>query len=747
MMNGRKIFARHSMKRAAAFFLITVMTAGLLSGCQEKDDGKNTVSKGRYVEEDIELPVKEGDEILNIIKSKDGNPVLFICENSTRLIRSEYKDGNWEQIPLEWVNELYGEGTLYFQEVQEAADGTQIVRGMSEDALTHIARSTDGKTGAELNIPYLSQMGEYGYPAVTGLQIDGNGNYWMNDFYDSKVLVISSETFEVLEEINCAQVFSGEQRVLYAAEDGCMAVNTEDGVFTLYDTGFHEQERMKTDQDALAWMCSEGDIWYQISEKGIERMAPGNEVTEVVMDGSMGRMSQSSNVVRGMIAGADGDFYVLYRQEKASSAELVHYVYNKELPSVPEHTLKVFGLVDNQTVQGAVVGFQKSHPDIRVEFQTAENEDISMDDIRTLNTELLSGNGADVILLDGLPADAYVEKGILMDLTELEKELADGEEYLETMLKNTAEKDGKIYGIPVKFSIPIIYGNEEVKQALHSLGELSDYLEMNPESSVFGLADKRFIRDFLFQMYQDELLSTDGKVDTEKMAALLELEKKIAVNAKSEIFDDASTTEMSMGTAGSIFKQGMFSNQGSPAILNHPEGAATDQIDSVTNMLIPYEVMRRLNLSPETLKDFYVPKGIIGINKNTKQRETAEEFVKYLFSKEVQSAQVDDGFPILNAALEEVAEEADSKFAEEFTVMSSWQIEGEGVLEIEAGYPSRGEVEALTAMCRTLKNPARQNFVIWNIYQTEADQCLEGSIDAQTAAENIAQKVDTYLAE
>ena len=66
---------------------------------------------------------------------------------------------------------------------------------------------------------------------------------------------------------------------------------------------------------------------------------------------------------------------------------------------------------------------------------------------------------------------------------------------------------------------------------------------------------------------------------------------------------------------------------------------------------------------------------------------------------------------------------------------------------MSAGYPTMDEIEKLIELCKTLKNPAVQDCVLWNIYQTEADQCLEGSIDAETAAKNIAQKVDTYLAE
>ena len=63
------------------------------------------------------------------------------------------------------------------------------------------------------------------------------------------------------------------------------------------------------------------------------------------------------------------------------------------------------------------------------------------------------------------------------------------------------------------------------------------------------------------------------------------------------------------------------------------------------------------------------------------------------------------------------------------------------------GYGVIQEVEALTEMSGTLNRPMVQNRVVWNIYQEEADKYLEGSTDAEEAAENIAQKVDTYLAE
>lgn len=370
-----------------------------------------------------------------------------------------------------------------------------------------------------------------------------------------------------------------------------------------------------------------------------------------------------------------------------------------------------------------------------------------MDDIRTLNTELLGGNGADVLLLDGLSAESYIEKGILADLTDLADELTAQETYLESILKSTAQKDGKIYGMPVKFSMPVIYGDENTKAALSSLDSLKSYLEEHPQASIFGIAQRDYIRDFLFQMYQDEVINKDGKVDQEKLADLLEIEVKIAANARAEIFDEDGSAQMDMGTAAKIFQQDMFSNGGSAAIINHPDSVATSKIASVTDMMTPYTLMRQMSLSPDTLDGLYIPKGIIGINKDTKQKDIAEEFVKYLFSPEVQGKPVGDGLSVLESGMGILKEELASEYATGLVTMSSWKFEGEEEIVLDVSYPTEEEVDGLIAICRTLEKPATQDCVIWNIYQAEADECLGGNVDAKTAAKNIAQKVDTYLAE
>ncbi len=740
------------VKRTAAFLLSAVLAAGLLSGCgkgkTEEQNKENTSVKGRYVENDMELPIQEGEKILNMAKSKDGNPVLFSEAEDTKVFRYEYKEGNWEQTPLDWIGQLYGGQNLRLQEIQETKEGAQIARSTDEEMLTHIAKSEDGQTGAEQSIPYLSQQGDNGYPAVTNLQVDGAGNYWLSDMYQSKVVVIDASSMEVMQELNSVEGSSSEQRMLFAAENGDMAANTEDGVITVYDSGAAEKGTMKIDQQEGIMMCGNEENWYIISGEGIMRMVLGNEVGEVILDGTMASMGSSLNRIAGFIKGQEDDFYVLYSQPKASTWSLMHYVYDAEAMAVPENTLRVFGLSENATVEDALLGFQKAHPDVKVEFLTSGKEEgITMDDIRTLNTELLGGNGADVLLLDGLSAESYIEKGILADLTDLADELTAQETYLESILKSTAQKDGKIYGMPVKFSMPVIYGDENTKAALSSLDSLKSYLEEHPQASIFGIAQRDYIRDFLFQMYQDEVINKDGKVDQEKLADLLEIEVKIAANARAEIFDEDGSAQMDMGTAAKIFQQDMFSNGGSAAIINHPDSVATSKIASVTDMMTPYTLMRQMSLSPDTLDGLYIPKGIIGINKDTKQKDIAEEFVKYLFSPEVQGKPVGDGLSVLESGMGILKEELASEYATGLVTMSSWKFEGEEEIVLDVSYPTEEEVDGLIAICRTLEKPATQDCVIWNIYQTEADECLGGNVDAKTAAKNIAQKVDTYLAE
>ena len=346
-----------------------------------------------------------------------------------------------------------------------AADVEGVRQGGQVRQRQVIARGGEGESGEELQIPYLSQDTGMGFPIVTGFAVDGAGNYWLQIPYQAAAAVIDKETLEMLEEIATVQNFSMMNRLIFSG-NGTVAVNTEDNIYTVYEENRQPQGTLSVKKKGQACMCSDDEHWYIISEEGITRLTVGNDAQEVIMDGGLGAMGSTVNTVMGAVRGHEDDFYVLYYQEKAGTYSLKRYVFDPEAIAVPEHTLQVFGLSDSHTVREAAIGFQKSRPDVKVEFITSGKQygEITSDDIRTLNTELLGGKGADVLLLDGLPMDAYMEKGILADLSETAEAIMESDAYLEDILKNTASKEGKIYGIPIKFTAPILFGNEDVKR-------------------------------------------------------------------------------------------------------------------------------------------------------------------------------------------------------------------------------------------------------------------------------------------
>ena len=91
------------------------------------------------------------------------------------------------------------------------------------------------------------------------------------------------------------------------------------------------------------------------------------------------------------------------------------------------------------------------------------------DAVKKLNTEIMAGKGPDFLLLDGLPVNSYVEKGML---AELEKE--------EKLLSNITESfttDEKIYMMPAAVTISMYLTDKENMTNVSDLSTLADMIE------------------------------------------------------------------------------------------------------------------------------------------------------------------------------------------------------------------------------------------------------------------------------
>ena len=72
-----------------------------------------------------------------------------------------------------------------------------------------------------------------------------------------------------------------------------------------------------------------------------------------------------------------------------------------------------------------------------------------------------------------------------------------------------------------------------------------------------------------------------------------------------------------------------------------------------------------------SVRQYYVPQVIAGVNASSKQQELAIEFIECLFDESVQKGDNADGFPTLRSGLEYLAEYVETKEAIEMSVGTS----------------------------------------------------------------------------
>lgn len=119
------------------------------------------------------------------------------------------------------------------------------------------------------------------------------------------------------------------------------------------------------------------------------------------------------------------------------------------------------------------------------------------DAMKVLSTELATGNGPDVLLLDDLPYDTYVEKGVLADLTATLD--GTGERYMDTV-RASYERNGGQYAMPMSMAVPVLMGDKDKIQGLASLEQLAELAEAarapNRRGHCLASAGRKMRSDF-----------------------------------------------------------------------------------------------------------------------------------------------------------------------------------------------------------------------------------------------------------
>lgn len=502
------------------------------------------------------------------------------------------------------------------------------------------------------------------------------------------------------------------------------------------------------------------DVIYFAFDGGLYRHVIGGTAIEQIIDGTTSTFGDPSVMLMDMMMLPDNEFLVLYMGMK-----LYRYTYDPNVPTVLEEQLKVYSLVENASLRQAISMFQKAHQDVYIRYEIGMSGDDGVtkeDAVRTLNTKIMSGEGPDILLLDGLPRVSYEEKGILADLSALTEEMT-GDAALFPNIVDACREGGKIYALPVRVQLLMMAGAPEDLQKVRDMDSLAALMEEKrkeiPEGALLGVRTPEQLLYILSlsssAAWTDEKENIDEKTLEEFLSAAKRIwQAEIAGVPEEEL----GVSESGYGSLENGYKQyyGNLSG-GAENIAMEMQEFAVGRVQGVD---FEYDMVTTLAEQEDNF-DFapwngqedngFLPGGLAGISANSMDNALATEFYRYLFGKEFQDIDMSDGLPVNMASFEELRNNPRAGMIEGADERAAGSI-GMGTPDgkyfgIELLWPTEEEFERLKSVMSSVNAVSTGDETIENTVFEIGARALEGTITPEEAVQQIVKKSAIYLAE
>lgn len=741
-------------RKVAAWLLILAAVTVMAAGCGPKPGGaeaggadaptadnggtgdNSDVPRGRYVEQELAFPFDPSTEMMEAMMLSPEGDLLVLTYNQemeNRIYRME-DTGEWNMdealtasIPegsmLLKMNGTKDAAYYYLTQGEERYIGKMAWGSQKMERLADPAFEKDG-------IYNISDFLAADSGAVLFSLMDGKTVVWKPEDGVSLQLYQKNRN----STLNTSSTLVGDTYIT-AGDLGFLAYDMETGkeLETIpYQTG---------DSDAEGSLAAgEGDDIYLCNAAGIHHMALGGTMWETIVDGSLNSLSLPGIRISKMCVGKNNDFFVWY--EKDENPVLAHYVYDPDTISVPTSTLTVYGLdlSEKYLIRQGAIRFQMENPDIRVEVIDGRKQMEGMMDadiIRSLNEELLTGAGADVLVLDGLPGKSYIEKGILEDMSELLAPFTESGEIYRNLTGHFRRSDGSVYEVPVRVLFPVVYGEAGATASLSSLQAYLEYQESPGAGSISGKTVYENILRRLAFLYDQELWDDDGKLKEEELTDLLEAAMRTGEHSGARVLYPEDE-DNGAGKRYNLVAENGFTTPDHLGIMAGDNQASLELPREMAEMSLSFAVMREKGYPLQSVNHTFYPEERVAINRNSRQKETAERFVSFLLSEQIQGEDVEDGFPVTRAGVE--------RWKQRKIVMSYGTGSWDGLM-IYGDYPTESERKLLLDMIPDLDNPVVPDPTVLSIMAEESEGYFSGTQDLPAAVKAIISKVTLYRAE
>ena len=710
-------------------------------------------AKGRYLESDMPLPEGAGNiramELLadGRLAVFDGTAGFFVSEDRGESYSYENTSFLWEAL----------ENGGYVSNAAISKDKGLFVEYYEDDGRHWVYQDPNGQVTT-------STCREEGHMA------------WQYTFLDDGRLAggTSDGVYEMnLSEGTMSRICAAKSTVLYTRQIGNRLYMVEADGAEIYnmETGKYEEDQVladfiKEEVSKSAGSATEGchsiliypgdteDSLYIASSTGLYRHVAGGSVLEELIRGSLSSMGSPTSLLTAMVSFEKDSFLICY-----NTSLIKAYHYDPEVSAVPEHLLKVYSLTDNSAVRVGINAYQTAHPDVYLQYEVGMSgtDGVTREDaIRNLNTALLSGEGPDILILDGLPMDSYEEKGVLVDLSgEIGAMTAQG-----AVFENVAkayEKNGSIYGVPAFFSFPVLV-EENPRDALDP-GALADTIiklrEENPKDNIIGVYREKEALGRMYDFYANDILKEDGTIDQEVLKQYLTLTKRIwdaeSQSLNMEVLQMRDRMDEHFAKVGSGDNWYVELSHHQMYWLDEIELSIMGEMGDLGDYaeLVSIMEMRGKGEGITQLKGtsgfVFMPNTVLGVTASGSNQDAAKDFVISMLSSPVQDERLGLGFPVNKGALETQVHKYDDKDGYAYSI--GYGTPGGTVSGYDVRYPNEEEYNRLLFMIERLEVPANTDVVLRQSILEISEDAIRGERSIEDAVHEIVNRLQIYLTE
>lgn len=754
-------------KKLSYFIFITAL---FLSGCAENSAGKTDIhvdetepAKGRYLETSYDLPAAMTD-YTRFIRTEDGT--LLSADYKAGVFSSEDDGVSWkEDLETGCLKNEYDkllnisvgpDRSILFTTYTDAshyyyidAEGNEkelsFQKDLGEDILKEFYFFEDGSI-------YTTSMEGIVYEVDIGASA-------LHKLFEAETEInylISDENYLICSDMNKFYIYNLSEKKLQEQDE---VLNQFLVNHLMYSSTGHNYR-----EGGYSYIFCAGEepgTIYLLCKEGLFRHILYGNIIEKIIEGSFCSIGDPRYEPVSMEVMKDGTFLVLFNRGKAA-----HYVYDEETYTVPQEELFIYGLTENELIKQAVSVYQKEHSDVYIRYETEftdyeldseSNTVTKADAVRKLNQILMSDNSPDILILDELPYQSYIEKGVLADITDVLEgfhEKYPGEEIFDNIVGGIRNSDS-VYMIPCQFSLPVIAGRKELVSEINDLESFAGQMEKErknlPKGRILCVPDaEQLLR--LFGMVSVSAWKTeDGNLDETALAEfytqvnqIYQTEREGITQNDVDIYLDY-IKESGYSIPGDEFYLKNSNNcpdlflNGSQISLGYTKDIIVDYSD-ITSLLRLKEDYAVEGWNGQSGRTF-LPNTLIGICKKMKEPELSEDFIQFLLTAQIQGLGTDNGFPVNKKSF---AENLINKWDSDY-IASYFYTDADGnELEYPLYWPDDNHLKKLMEIAQEAENPCIPDSLLEEVVYQSGIRFLNGEITVSEAVNEVKSRLTVY---